>query len=180
VTQAQGRKEAHALWTGLLAEYDRYKKAVSYIPSRELRLQEDLRRYLCLRCAGFLEQLTYLAITDFLERTSSGPTQAFATSFFRTAPNLGVDPFVRLIGRFGSKYEEKLGQFLSSTRKDALSDLMSVRNDIAHGKYHAGRKLDPDRYIRLCKDIYDWYLEDFLEQIVVTEMASTPDVASKP
>ena len=167
MAEIQGRKEAHSLWTGLQAEHDRYKNAVRYIPTSELRLQEDLRRYLCLRCAGFLEQMTYVAVMDFLGRKSSGPAFEFSCSFFRNAPNLTVSAFVRLIARFGSSYETQFEDFLTPTRRDALSDLLSVRNDIAHGRYQAGRKLDPDRYIQLCKDVYDWYLGEFLEQAVV-------------
>jgi hypothetical protein len=164
----QGRKEVHALWTGLDAEYHRYMSAIAYIPTSELRLQEDLRRYLCLRCAGFLEQITYLAVTDFLGRKSSGPALEFANSYFRTAPNLTVQAFLKLLGRFGVDYEERLSEFLTPPRRDALTDLLQVRNDIAHGKYHAGRKLDPERYVRLCKEVYDWFLQEFLEQVVVT------------
>lgn len=169
MTDIQGRKEVHSLWTGLQAEYERYKNAISYIPTSELRLQEDLRRYLCLRCAGFLEQITFVAITDFLNRKSSGPTLEFATSFFHTAPNLGVNAFLRLIARFGTNYEEALDDFLTQSRRDALNDLLSVRNDIAHGRYLGGRKLDPERYITLCGDVYRWLLGEFLEQIVVIE-----------
>lgn len=168
MTEAQARREVHSLWTGLQAEYERYKKAVSYIPTNELRLQEDLRKYLCVRCAGFLEQMTFMAVTDFLGRSSSGPPLEFATSFFKYAPNLGAEPFSRLMGRFGTAYQERFETFLGSSRKDALNDLLSVRNDIAHGKYQAGRKLDPERYVTLCKEIYDWFLTEFLEQVVVT------------
>jgi hypothetical protein len=168
MVEIQGRKEVHSLWTGLQAEYERYKNAVRYIPTSELRLQEDLRRYLCLRCAGFLEQMTYMAVADFLGRKSSGPPLEFSLSFFRNAPNLTVGAFARLIGRFGSSYETQLEDFLTPTRRDALSDLLSVRNDIAHGRYQAGRKLDPERYIQLCKEVYVWYLGEFLEQAVVT------------
>jgi hypothetical protein len=168
MTEIQARKEVHSLWTGLQAEYDRYKEAISYIPTSELRLQEDLRRYLCLRCAGFLEQMTYMAVTDFLSRKSAGPAREFAGSFFFTTPNLGVQAFIKLIARFGVDYESRIELFLTPARRDTLSDLMSVRNDIAHGKYSAGRKLAPDRYLLLCKEVYDWYLNEFLEQVIVT------------
>jgi hypothetical protein len=168
MTEIQARGEIHGLWTSLQAEYDRYKQAVTYIPTNELRLQEDLRRYLCLRCAGFLEQITYVTVSDFLTRKSSGPALEFATSFFYMAPNLGVAPFIRLIGRFGESYKQRFEEFLNPGRREVLSDLIGVRNDIAHGKYQAGRKLAPERYLILCKEIYDWYLGEFLEQAIVT------------
>lgn len=172
MTEIQARKEIHSLWTGLQAEYDRYKEAITYIPTSELRLQEDLRRYLCLRCAGFLEQITYVTVTDFLTHKSSGPALEFATSFFYMAPNLGVKPFIKLIGRFGDSYRQRFEDFLTPARRDVLSDLMNVRNDIAHGKYYAGRKLAPERYLILCREIYDWYLDEFLEQVIVTVIVS--------
>jgi hypothetical protein len=172
VTEIQARKEIHSLWTGLQAEYDRYRKAVSYIPTSELKLQEDLRRYLCLRCAGFLEQLTFVTVVDYLTRTSSGPSLEFSKSFFHNAPNLAADAFAKVIGRFGSSYRDGIEIFLSGSRRDTLNDLLSVRNDIAHGRYQAGRKLDPERYVRLCEDIYKYFLATFLEHAIVTSAPS--------
>lgn len=158
----KGRGGANALWDGLKAEHERYKQSVSYIPTARLKLQEDLRRYLCLRCAGFLEQMTFVLLTEHIEQKGSGPVREFAVSYFRHAPNLRAQPYIDLIGRFGPAYRAAFESFLGSTRRDALSDLLEVRNDIAHGKYHAGQKLDPERYMRLCEDVYDWMVATFL------------------
>ena len=74
----------------------------------------------------------------------------------------------KLIGRFGDSYEQRFESFLTLARRETLSDLMSVRNDIAHGKSQGGRKLAPERYLAPCKEVYDWFLNEFLEQVVVT------------
>lgn len=158
----KGRAGAHALWSGLSAEYERYKESVRYIPTSQLRLQEDLRRYLCLRCAGFLEQVTFVILADFLEQKSSPPALTFAQSYFERAPNLRVKPFIALIKRFGESYEQSFEEFLTAARREALSDLLEVRNDVAHGKHQAGQKLAPDRYMKLVEEIYDWLVATFL------------------
>ncbi|MDF1605901.1 hypothetical protein [Nocardioides sp. YIM 152315] len=127
----------------------------------QLRLQDDLRRYLCLRCAGFLEQVTFVVVHDYLAQHGHGPTLAFAKSWFEHAPNLGASAFIKLVGRFGSTYQTSFETFLTPVRKATLSDLLDVRNDVAHGKHFAGQKLNPDRYVRLCEEIYDWLIETF-------------------
>lgn len=159
-TETLGTAAAHSLWDGLKSEHERYREAVSYIPTQKLRLQEDLRRYLCLRCAGFLEQVTYVVLNDYLNRKAAGPTLNFASSHL-DVPNLRFGPFRKLVGRFGEPALASFDRLVVGARKDALSDLFEVRNDIAHGKYHGGRKLDPERYLQLCEEIYRWLLNEF-------------------
>jgi hypothetical protein len=161
MAQEDGRARAHRLWTGLQAEHARYKEAVSYLPTDKTRLQEDLRRYLCLRCAGFLERVTEEILHEFLYRKSSSPILDFARSHLYV-PNLRYDPFLKLVGRFGSQYEESFAAVLTGPTKEALDDLFGVRNLIAHGEYQGGRRLDPERYMRLAEEIYDWLVETFL------------------
>jgi hypothetical protein len=133
------------------------------MPISQLKLQDDLRRYLCLRCAGFLEQVTYTILTEFLEQKSSSPIIDFTKSYFSRAPNLNYHAYVDLIGRFGDSYQEQFEELLSQGgRKESLDDLLSVRNDVAHGKYQGGQKLQPDRYVLLCEDIFDWLVSTFL------------------
>lgn len=152
----------HKLLSRLQTEHQRYRAAVHYIPVGEARLQEDLRKYLCLRCAGFLERVTYVAVTRYLEDNSSGPIQEFAKSHFVRSPNLNPDSLIKLLGRFGGDMQARIELFLTEPRRAALNDLAALRNPIAHGQDAGGAKLDPDRYIRLCEDVYQWYLSKFL------------------
>ena len=107
-----------------------------------------------------------MAINDFPARKSPGLRLNFRHHF--SAPNLWCDRIYQIAGGFGDVYERQLEGLLMPARHEVLSDLMNVRNDIAHGKYHAGRKLAPRRYFRLCREVYDSYLNEFLEQIIVT------------
>lgn len=161
-----GRAEAHRLWTSLQSEYERYQEGVREIPISNLKLQEDMRKYLCLRCAGFLEQVTFEIISEYLRQKSQGPVLEFARSFFHNSPNLTPNAFENLIGRFGAEKSNQFSDFLAGTNRDTLSDLLEVRNLVAHGRNMAGAKLDPSRYITLCGDVHDWLIDQFLGESV--------------
>lgn len=161
-TSTVAHREAYTLWTRLEAEFQRYHAAISYIPIDHARIQEDLRRYLCLRCAGFLEQLAFECVTRYLESKASGPALEFAHSFFSRAPNLTAETLTKLIGRFGADHAVRFEQFLTKPLRDSLNDLSSIRNTIAHGQLAGGQKLDPARYLVLCKAIYVWLTSELL------------------
>lgn len=160
-------KEAYALWSRLESEFDRYHAAISYIPLGQERIQDDLRRYLCLRCAGFLEQLVFECLTRYLDAKAGGPALEFAKSYFPYAPNLNAESFTKLMARFGADHRTRFEAFLSPTNRDSLNDLASVRNPIAHGEVAGGQKLDPERYRRLCKAVYEWLTSDLLSPAAV-------------
>ncbi|NEC09708.1 HEPN domain-containing protein [Streptomyces sp. SID7909] len=163
-----GRLEAHRLWQGLNEEYARYVEAVNYIPAGSFRHQEDMRRYLCLRFSGFLEKVTEVILLDFIERKSGGPVQAFALNELRI-PNLSPEKYAILLGKFGPEYPERFEVHLGKIHKDALFDLLDIRNKVAHGDVQGGAKLDPTRYLTLVEKIYDWLFAEFLDG---TEVAS--------
>lgn len=166
-TSTIAHPEAYALWTRLESEFERYHTAISYIPTNQTRLQDDLRRYLCLRCAGFLEKLVQVCINLYLDATSGGPALEFAKSFFSHTPNLNAESFTRLLGRFGDDHAARFDAFLTKPLRDSLNDLSSVRNPIAHGDVTGGQKLDPERYRRLCKEVYQWLTSDLLTPVAV-------------
>ncbi|MGW5528202.1 hypothetical protein [Streptomyces xanthochromogenes] len=157
-----GRLEAHRLWQGLKEEYDRYVEAVNYIPAGSFRHQEDMRRYLCLRFSGFLEKVTEVTLLDFIERKSGGPVQFFALGELRI-PNLSPEKYGALLGKFGPEYPERFKAHLGIVHRDALFDLLEIRNKVAHGDLQGGVKLDPTRYLALVEHIYDWLFSEFLD-----------------
>lgn len=167
--------DAYALWTRLESEFDRYHAAIAYIPIDQTRLQDDLRRYLCLRCAGFLEKLVHLCVHLYLDETSGGPALEFAKSFFSNAPNLNADSFRRVLARFGDEHAAGFDAFLTNQRRDSLNDLSSLRNPIAHGDVTGGRKLDPEPYRRLCKEVYQWLTSELLSPTgVIADFRDSP------
>lgn len=160
------RGEALSYWQRLDDEYKRYQAAVTVLPMDQLKVQDDLRRYLCLRCAGFLEQVVLIVLNGYLDQKSGGPARNFAKSHFKRAPNLTVNAFTKLIARFGKDHAKQFEDFLTVPRHDALADLLDIRNDVAHGKVFAGQRLQPDRYVTLCEEVYEWLVETFLGESV--------------
>lgn len=160
------RAEALSLWRRLKDEYERYGQAVRVLPVANARIQDDLRRYLCLRCAGFLERVTLEVIHGHIELNAYGSVAHFAKKRFSRAPNLRVAKFEELIGQLGREHSEAFAEFLDPVRKEALKDLMDIRNDVAHGKEITGAKLAPERYITLCEEVHDWLVEHLLGDAV--------------
>jgi hypothetical protein len=156
--------EALSLKAMLDSEYQRHIELVRLLPISKLRLQEDSRRYLCLRFAGFLEQMVFLTIHQHLRNTTSGPALEFGRSFFSQAPNLNPKALIAVFTRFGPSDAEKVDSFLTKTRTDVLADLISVRNPIAHGVLVGGAKLDPARYVTLCDDFHQWCFDEYLSK----------------
>lgn len=163
---SQPRAEALSYWQRLQDEHSRYVATVRLVQEQKdsdlLKVQDDMRRYLCLRCAGFLEQVVFVILDGYLDQKVSGPPREFIRGYFSYAPNLNVDAFTRLIGRFGSHHEAAFADFLTTRRRDALGDLLGIRNDVAHGRLFRGQRLQPERYINLCEEIYGWLIETFL------------------
>ncbi|TWP34097.1 HEPN domain-containing protein [Leekyejoonella antrihumi] len=172
VMVSRGRAEAYKLWATLQTEYERHQEAIRAMNgSKELplqtalKVQDDLRRYFCLRSAGFLEQVTFEVLHEYLRSKSSGPVHEFASSYFRHSPNLNAEAFVGLVTRFGTGHSERVNHFISAERKDALDTLLEVRNLVAHGLEIGGAKLSPDPHFKLCREIYDWLVEEFLDDV---------------
>jgi hypothetical protein len=163
MTDQWARIEALSLRDRLNAEYERYKELVGILPMDKLRLQEDSRRYLCLRCAGLLEQLVFLTVRQYLAKKTSGPALEFANSFFRQAPNLNPKALRNMFGRFGDQDRGRLEEFIDKSREDVLTDLMAVRNPVAHGEAIGGAKIDPRRYVEFCNEFYDWCVDTYLD-----------------
>ncbi|MGW3861098.1 hypothetical protein ACWEDZ_06385 [Streptomyces sp. NPDC005047] len=163
MSERTGRVEAHRLLAGLRGEYDRYLESITYIPSSAIRHQEDMRRYLCLRFSGFLEKVTEVILADFIKRKSGGPIQLFASGELKI-PNLTPEKFGGLLGKFGEEYPERFVEHLGKLHMDALSDLLDIRNKVAHGSMQGGAKLDPSRYLALVEGIYFWLFEEFMDE----------------
>jgi len=164
VTDQIGRSDAISLLDRLRAEHERYKDLVTFLPIDKSRLQEDSRRYLCLRCAGFLEQMVYLTVRHYLSKKTSGPALEFSTSYFKQAPNLTPSALRSVFARFGADDLAAVNEFIDDSRHDVLSDLLSIRNLVAHGEGIGGAKLDPTRYIELCEEFHSWCVGRYMSE----------------
>lgn len=164
------RRVLFSLKSSLESEIQRYDKLV-HLNGLDIldaaKLQEDLRRYYAIRCAGFLERIFYEAIKWYVESNSSRDVSLFSMSFFQKSPNLTPDAMEKLVARFGDRYLDSLSEVLDDQLKQRLGVLLSWRNDLAHGNFPTGAKIDPGLYFELCNVIYDWILEEFIKNSVI-------------
>lgn len=101
----------------------------------------------------------------YLDRKTSGPASHFAKSHWLRAPNMNSAAFMKLMNRFGPSVDQDFDSFLPASRKEVLGDLLSVRNDVTHGRT-SNNRLDPQRYVELCEEVYDWMVTAFLADSV--------------
>ncbi|MBB1049707.1 hypothetical protein G6021_00940 [Dietzia sp. CW19] len=164
------RRILYSLKGSLESEISRYD-TLTHLEGIDLlqnaKLQEDLRRYYAIRCAGFLEKLFYEAITWYIETNANREVSQFSRSFFKKSPNLTPDAMETLVSRFGEVYLESLNEVLDEELKGRLGVLLNLRNEIAHGDFPTGAKHAPEQYLELCNIIYDWILEQFIKNTVV-------------
>ncbi|MFH8575421.1 HEPN domain-containing protein [Streptomyces zaomyceticus] len=136
------------------ATYDRYDRSLSAV---EIEIQEDLHKYMCIRLAGYLEQLMFEAVTGYIASASGGPAGSFAMSWFKKSPNLTPDALVSLVGRFGESWKADIETFLDDgERRNNLGLLLAVRNKVAHGRSYSGGKMNVANYKQLVDSLHAW------------------------
>jgi hypothetical protein len=112
---------------------------------------------MCLRLAGYLEQLIFVAVVGYLKSTAGPQTASFALSNWKHAPNLNPNAIQSLFDRFGEPWNDDLAKFLEETdRKGALGRLIKIRNDTAHGDSYSGSLPSVASYKILVDEIHGW------------------------
>ena len=151
---SSARREAARLKQQLDALYNDYSAALLDVP---INFQGELHKYMCVRLAGYLEQLIFVAVVGYL-KSAAGPLAAsFALSNWKHAPNLSPNALESLFDRFGGPWNNDLMQFLEEAdRKGALGRLIKIRNDTAHGDSYSGSLPSVASYKLLVDEIHNW------------------------
>lgn len=136
---------------------DTTTRIISHIPRADPEVQEDLRKYVCIRLSGYLEQIVFQAISGHV-REPLGPEMAqFVSSYFKKAPNLNPGQFQELVSKFGPDSRAAFEEFLAvEFRREQLKSLLELRNDIAHGRAYRGNAASIVGYQQLVRDLDDW------------------------
>lgn len=143
---------------------DTVSRILAHIPQAEPDVQEDLRKYICIRYSGYLEQIVFQAISGHI-REPLGPDMAdFVSSYFKKAPNLNPGQFHELVGRFGADSRQAFNQFLDEgLRRDQLKSLLELRNDVAHGRAYRGNASSLTGYQQLVEDLDEWIVQRWIQ-----------------
>lgn len=159
------RDAARAMITALRGELDETTDRILHHLARvEPGVQEDLRKYLCIRFSGYLEQILFQAISGHVREDLRPEIRSFIGSFFRQAPNLNPHQFQELVAKFGDSAKSSFADFLSADlRKDRLRALLELRNDVAHGRAYTGTVASLEGYRELVADIEAWVVSQWLD-----------------
>jgi hypothetical protein len=101
----------------------------------DIEFQSHWAKYLCILCAGFLEN----ALSEIYVSFSSGAASPHVVSFTRKALSQITNPnttrFIEITLSFDKTWGSNLKDFVEDNgRKDAIDSIMSQRHRIAHGK----------------------------------------------
>ena len=151
---SSARREVARLKQQLDALYSDYSAALQHVP---INFQGELHKYMCIRLAGYLEQLIFVAVVGYLKSTAGPQAASFALSNWKYAPNLNPNAIQSLFDRFGEPWKNDLMQFLEEAdRKGALGRLIKIRNDTAHGASYSGSLPSVASYKLLVDEIQGW------------------------
>lgn len=148
------RREAARLKQELDDMYSRYLIAVSLMP---IDFQGDVHKYVCIRLAGYLEQLFYVLLTGSIKTSVTSHVSNFALSNFKYAPNMKPQNLERLIRNFSEDWGDTLTVLLDdASRREQLGSLLEVRNKTAHGQSYSGSAPQTRSYKQLVDELHNW------------------------
>ncbi len=92
-------------------------------------------KYLCVLCAGFLENSLAEVYSEYSSRTANDKVANFSKVSLEHINNPKTEKFVEITGSFDKEWRKKLEDFVDENgRKQAIDSIMSHRHRIAHGK----------------------------------------------
>jgi hypothetical protein len=114
---------------------DLIKKANDACDSN-IELQAHWARYICVLCAGFLENAIKEVYTDFSHKKVSQPLANFVVSKLSPIRNPKAQIFLDIAVAFNTTWRDELEVYLNDDgRGDAIDSIMVNRHLIAHGKH---------------------------------------------
>lgn len=110
-------------------------KRVNSACGDDIEMMSHWARYLCVLCAGFLENALAIVYSDFCKQAASEYVAAFAIHGLGQISNPKTSRFLEVAGRFRANWKEELEQFVNQDgRKEAIDSIMTNRHLIAHGQ----------------------------------------------
>lgn len=144
------------------------ERIVSHIPRADPEVQEDLRKYICIRLSGYLEQIVFQAISGHVREPLGPELSEFVSSYFKRAPNLNPGQFHELVSKFGEESKLSFNEFLNvGLRREQLKSLLELRNDVAHGRAYRGTAASIAGYQQLVSDLDDWIVSRWITRSAV-------------
>lgn len=97
-------------------------------------IQADYTRYLCVLIAGFLERSVSEVLQDYADAQADPRIGRYVSMTLRRMRNLRADQILSLIGEFDAGWRRELDTTLTTEQRQAIGDIYTNRNSIAHGE----------------------------------------------
>lgn len=103
--------------------------------SDDVEMQAHWAKYLCILCAGFIENAYSEIYGKFIDGAASAPVAAYAKRQISKTQNPNITKFIETASAFKESWAHELEKYVDEDgRKDAINSIMSNRHLIAHGK----------------------------------------------
>lgn len=107
----------------------------SHASSYDIEIQAHWAKYLCILCAGFLENSISELYIEYVRGKAAPPIANYAISSLGKIHNPKTQKFLEVAATFDRKWESELRDFVdSNNRSEAIDSIMNNRHLIAHGK----------------------------------------------
>lgn len=101
----------------------------------DVEMMAHWARYLCVLCAGFLENALTAVYSDYCRGAASPQVASFAIRALEQISNPKTQRFLEVAGRFRAEWKGELEVFVAEHgRRDAIDSIMNNRHLIAHGQ----------------------------------------------
>ena len=126
----------------------------------EIEIISHWAKYLCVLCAGFLENALTEVYVDFCSKTASPNVTSYARASLSRINNPNTETFYQVTNSFSKPWGDNLIIFVEENgRKEAINAIMSNRHKIAHGKNSDITLVRLRDYFKKAVDVVD-----FIEQ----------------
>jgi hypothetical protein len=159
-----GRAEVYRLKSRL----DRAFTLIEGLQS-SLELQAHFARYLCVLTNGYLEKSVEALAKECCRLSASGPVLKFAQASLDGFINPYSYRIENLIGSFDQLWKDRLTEFLTPERAEAINSIVGLKNNIAHGGEATVTYLTIKSYYELSQGVIE-FLTDLL--VPVTALRS--------
>lgn len=103
--------------------------------NNDIEIQAHWAKYLCILCAGFLENSITAVFSDYVRGKAAPPVANYAITSLERIQNPKTQRFLEVAAAFDRSWEAELRKFVAlENRGEAVDSIMNNRHQIAHGK----------------------------------------------
>jgi len=133
--------------------FDRTKDACG----DDIEMLSHWAKYLCVLCAGFLENSLKEVYTTFCTQAASPAVASYANRKLRKIQNPKTPAFIGLAAEFERTWGEKLKEFVNDNgRREAIDSIMANRHRIAHGDTSTISLVQIKEYFKKAIEVVDF------------------------